>query len=681
MNRIIRAIPIKAIMIFSVLFLSISGTGFAQNGLTPEDVAKIKNVGAVYLSQDGSTAAYTVLVPADPFKENAPASAHLYLLDVESGETKPFITGRSVSGVAFRPNHNSISYIDRQSGDETRSLYEISLDGGEAQKLFSFETNISGYEWAPDGNHIIFRASEPKKSSASPLPYQPEIYEENLTNTWAYIQNVSREGHMPHRIEIDGNVYAAQWSPDQSKVAVAVAPTSLVDDSFMAQRVYIVDHHTREILAEVDHTGKLGSFKWSPDSQNIAMIAAADINDPIAGRLKIVDTEDGSATLLQRDFPGMFEQVEWADANTLHYLASKGVWSEFGSISVDGNDINTIIPTGGPILKGFANASNGTHVFDVSTPSHPDELYLMKSGETTPTRITNNNPWLDEKEFGEQEVITYTTNDGMEIEGLLIYPVDYEEGTRYPLINVIHGGPEAHYDNGWLTSYSMAGQMGAAQGFAVFYPNYRGSTGRGIEFAMSSQGDLAGAEFDDIVEGVDHLIADGIVDESKVGVTGGSYGGYATAWMSTKYSERFAAGVMFVGISNNLSKWGTSDIPEELYHVHARKRIWDDYQDYLERSPIYHVDNAKTPLLIMHGKEDTRVDPGQSYELYRHIKTRTNTPVRLVLYPGEGHGNQRATAQYDYSLRAMRWFNQYLKGEDATRPDSELEIEEVSIDN
>lgn len=377
----------------------------------------------------------------------------------------------------------------------------------------------------------------------------------------------------------------------------------------------------------------------------------------------------------------MFEQVEWADANTLHYLASKGVWSEFGSISVDGNDINTIIPTGGPILKGFANASNGTHVFDVSTPSHPDELYLMKSGETTPTRITNNNPWLDEKEFGEQEVITYTTNDGMEIEGLLIYPVDYEEGTRYPLINVIHGGPEAHYDNGWLTSYSMAGQMGAAQGFAVFYPNYRGSTGRGIEFAMSSQGDLAGAEFDDIVEGVDHLIADGIVDESKVGVTGGSYGGYATAWMSTKYSERFAAGVMFVGISNNLSKWGTSDIPEELYHVHARKRIWDDYQDYLERSPIYHVDNAKTPLLIMHGKEDTRVDPGQSYELYRHIKTRTNTPVRLVLYPGEGHGNQRATAQYDYSLRAMRWFNQYLKGEDATRPDSELEIEEVSIDN
>lgn len=676
-----RDLFIRGAVVFIALFLCFAQTGLAQSGLTPEQVSKIKSVGSVYLSPDGNTAAYTVLVPADPLKSNAPASAHLYLLDVTTGKTVPFITGRSVSGIAFRPNHNSITYLDRQEGDNTRSIYEISLDGGEAQKLYSFETNISGYEWANDGNHILFRATQPKEHAASPLPYQPEIYEENLTQTWAYIQNVSREGHMPHRIPVEGSVSAATWSPDQSRIAVAAAPSPLVDDFYMAQRVYVIDHRTREVQAEVDHVGKLGAFKWSPDGSKLALIGAANINDPIDGRLKIVNTENGSTTLLRKEFKGTFEQVEWIDNNTLHYLASKGVWSEFGSISSDGSRMNVIIPTGGPILKSFARASNGTIVFDVSTPHHPDELYLMEKGSKSPTRITNSNPWLDEVELGSQEVITYTTKDGTEIEGLLIYPINYQEGTRYPLINVIHGGPEAHYDNGWLTSYSMAGQMGAADGFAVFYPNYRGSTGRGLEFAMSSQKDLAGAEFDDIVEGVDHLIEKGIVDEDKVGVTGGSYGGYATAWMSTRYSHRFAAGVMFVGISNNLSKWGTSDIPEELYHVHARKRIWDDYQDYLERSPIYHVDNAKTPLLIMHGKEDTRVDPGQSYELYRHIKTRTNTPVRLVLYPGEGHGNRNATAQYDYSLRSMRWFNQYLKGQESERPDSELNIESGSIQN
>lgn len=681
MNRIIRAISIKAIMIFTVLFLAISGTGFAQNGLTPEQVAKIQSVGSVYISPDGNTAAYTLSVPADPMKENALPSSHLYILVVGTGETKPMITDLSVSGIAFRPNYNTLTYLAKREDDETRSLYELNTESGELEKLYSFETNISGYNWASDGNHIVFRASEPAAKKESPLPYSPEIYEENLTYTRAYIQNVEMSGHEPHQIPVEGSVYDAIWSPDQQKLAVAVAPTPLVDDFYMSQQVLIIDHESRDILAEVDHEGKLGQITWSPDGSKLAMIAAATINDPISGRLKIADAQTGETKLLQKDLKGSFDQIEWADENTLHYLASKGVWSEFGTINTENGQMTVIIPTQGPIINAFAGAANGNFIFDVETPFHPDEVYVMTSGEVHPKRITNSNPWLDEVEMGKQEVISYKANDGKTLEGLLIYPVDYKEGTTYPTITVVHGGPESHYDNGWLTSYSMAGQMGAADGFAVFYPNYRGSTGRGLEFAMSSQGDLAGAEFDDIVDGVDYLIKQNITDKDKVGVTGSSYGGYATAWLSTKYSHRFAAGVMFVGISNNLSKWGTSDIPEELYHVHARKRIWEDYQGYLERSPIYHVDNAKTPLLIMHGKEDTRVNPGQSYELYRHIKTRTDTPVRLVLYPGEGHGNRHATAQYDYNLRMMRWFTQYLKGQETERPDTELELDEVSIEN
>lgn len=662
-----------------ILALLFTAGTLAQNGLTPDQLAKIETVGSVYLSEDGNTAAYTLSVPANPYEENALASSHLYLMDVKTGETEPFITDMSVSGVAFRPGYNSITFLASMEGDDTRSIYEISLDGGEAQKLFAFETNISSYEWGSDGDHVIFRATQPKEKEESPLPYQPEIYEEDLTQTWAYMQNVAVEGHMPHRIPVDGHVVGAMWSPDLEKVAVVVTPTPLVDDFYMARTVYILDHETREVIAEVDHEGKLGQVIWSPDSKKLAMIAAATINDPIDGRLKIADATTGETTAPLLDFPGKFEQLAWMNNNTLYYLASKGVWSELGTVKADGSNMKVIVETGGPILNAFATAK-GHFVFDAETPKHPDELYVMKKGDKAPTRITNSNPWLADVEMGEQEVVTFKTSDGMTIEGMLIYPLNYEDGSRYPLINVIHGGPEAHYDNGWLTAYSMAGQVAANEGIAVFYPNYRGSTGRGLDFAMSSQGDLAGAEFDDIVEGVDHLIGMGIADEERVGVTGGSYGGYATAWMSTRYSDRFAAGVMFVGISNNISKWGTSDIPEELYHVHARKRIWDDYMDYLERSPIYYVDNAETPLLIMHGKEDTRVDPGQSYELYRHIKTRTDTPVRLVLYPGEGHGNRRATAQFDYNLRMMRWFNQYLKGE-KVQPGTELDIKEMTIEN
>jgi dipeptidyl aminopeptidase/acylaminoacyl peptidase len=219
--------------------------------------------------------------------------------------------------------------------------------------------------------------------------------------------------------------------------------------------------------------------------------------------------------------------------------------------------------------------------------------------------------------------------------------------------------------------------MGTARGYFVFYPNYRGSTGRGLAFAESSQGDLAGKEFDDIVDGVDYLIERGLVDGDRVGVNGGSYGGYATAWMSTYYSDRFAAGVMFVGISNNISKWGTSDIPEELYLVHSRKRIWDYWEDNLKRSPIYYVDRSQTPLLIAHGKEDTRVHPAQSMELHRHLVVRKpDLPVRLVFYPGEGHGNARATSRLDYNIRTLRWFDTFLKG-DGVMPHNDIHPDEI----
>jgi dipeptidyl aminopeptidase/acylaminoacyl peptidase len=195
----------------------------------------------------------------------------------------------------------------------------------------------------------------------------------------------------------------------------------------------------------------------------------------------------------------------------------------------------------------------------------------------------------------------------------------------------------------------------------VFYPNYRGSTGRGLAFAKTSQGDPAGKEFDDLIDGVDHLIASGLVDRDRVGITGGSYGGYATAWGATYYTERFAAGVMAVGISEQLLTLGTGDIPNELYLVHARMWPWENWQKNLERSPIYYVEKARTPLLIMGGDADPRVHPSQSLALYRYLKILGNAPVRYVIYPGEKHGNAKAAARFDFSLRLLRWFDHYLQ--------------------
>src|SRR5262249_30022055 len=227
------------------------------------------------------------------------------------------------------------------------------------------------------------------------------------------------------------------------------------------------------------------------------------------------------------------------------------------------------------ILRSFSASRDGKRAALVAeTPHHPPEVFLSGEGVEGNPRLTDSNPWLGDLRFAKQEVVKHRARDGLELEGILVRPLDEKKGKRYPLVLTVHGGPEAHVSDGWVTSYHMLGQVAAARGMAVFYPNYRGSTGRGVAFSKKGQRDAAGKEFDDLVDAVDHLVKEGLVDRGRVGITGGSYGGYATAWGSTYYSERFAAGVMFVGISNQASLVGTTDIPYEMYLVHNRKWLW-----------------------------------------------------------------------------------------------------------
>lgn len=650
-------------------FLAIFLIGFpalaiGQNVVTPQHIANMESVSSTVISDDGQYIAYTVSKPTDPYEENAANSSHLYVLEVNEGTAKPYYTSGSVSSIQFRPDQNTVTFLTSRGNDETRSLYEIPLDGGEPVKLFSFDRNILSYSWHNDGNHIAFMANEEKEESTSPLPYQADVYEENVPNRRGYIANIAVSDHTPVEIGVDGSVYMMEWSPDGDRIAVSVAPTPFVDDQYMGQQVFVVSPETGETVAEINNEGKLGQIEWSPNGQRLAILSGSNVNDPIDGRILIVSARGGVPQIVDRDYDGMYSQIEWAEQNYIHFLSSESTASRLGKIRFDGGEKITLFYSDEHAVSSFSKSDTTTFSLVASSPTHPDEVFYLTNGENAMhERMTYHNEWLNSVELGRQEVVSYQTRDGkFTIDGILIYPVGYEEGTAVPVITQVHGGPESHYDNGWLTSYSIPGQTAAGKGYAVFYPNYRGSTGRGIDFAFSSHADLAGAEFDDIVDGVDFLIEQGIADADRIGVTGGSYGGYASAWMSTYYSERFAASVMFVGISNNISKWGESDIPEELYLVHARKRLWNDWSWFLRRSPVFHVENAQTPILIMHGADDTRVHPSQSLELYRHLKVRKpELPVRLVFYPGEGHGNSRASAKLDYSYRMLQWFDTYLK--------------------
>lgn len=652
----------RSALCFVLLNSSMKAPAIAQ--VNPDHVARMQMVTSATASPDGRYIAYGKTDPADPRTENRPAAVHLYLLDKQTGSQLPFFTRSSVAQIQFRPGNNTVTFLSRDKGDKTNALYEMALQGGEAHKIFSLPTGISNYAWSPDGRQLAYVTAERADTPDTYLSYSPAFYEEEFPDRNAYITTLTQADDKGKKINVKGSVYQLEWSPEGNRLAISVAPTSSVDDSYMAQAVKVIDAGSGSILSEIQNEGKLGQIEWSPDGSMLALIGGYDLHDPTDGSLLIVPASGGKPGVIHGDYKGKFVSIHWKESGRIHFLSNESTSSAIGTIRPDGSNLKYLLRRDDQHITSFDLSGKSEISFTANSPLHPSELFTLgTSRNADPVRRTFSNPWMENLQMGKQEVVTYKTRDGKyDIQGMLIYPLNYRAGTPVPLITVVHGGPEAHYSNGWLTAYSMPGQMAAAEGYAVFYPNYRGSTGRGVEFTYSSQGDLAGKEFDDIVDGVDYLIAQGIADKNRIGVTGGSYGGYASAWMSTYYSDRFAAAVMFVGISNNISKYGTSDIPQEMFLVHSRKRIWDDWQWQLERSPIYYVDRAQTPILIMHGAEDPRVHPAQSMELYRHLKVRKpEVPVRLIYYPGEGHGNARSGSRYDYNLRMMQWFNTYLK--------------------
>ncbi|MDZ7682839.1 MAG: hypothetical protein U5J63_14260 [Fodinibius sp.] len=177
----------------------------------------------------------------------------------------------------------------------------------------------------------------------------------------------------------------------------------------------------------MQHRGKLGDIGWSPDGSKLAMIAGADINDPIAGRLFVVSADGGEPTQLQPQYEGKFEQFQWSGNNTLFYLTSTGVWSTYGSIKADGSGMTTMLDKGKVNLAAFDRTMSGSTIFAASSLNHPQELYKL-GAENSPERLTNSNPWLDSLALGKQEVVSWKAGDGTELQGILIYPTNYEQG-------------------------------------------------------------------------------------------------------------------------------------------------------------------------------------------------------------------------------------------------------------
>ncbi|QZD90347.1 S9 family peptidase [Qipengyuania aurantiaca] len=667
---------LRPIALAASLLAGASITATAQaRPMTPEDVAKLESVGTIAVSPDGSRIAYTTASLPDitDGEENGSTEQQLKMAYAPMNARDFLPEDMSVSGITFSPDGRMVSFLWADE-DEDRAVWGIPVDGGAQRKLAAVEdASVRSFAWAPDGSRIWMLASaenDEAREKESKAGFNAIVYEEEARLNRLFSAAVGTEvDEDPVAVTIPGYVSAFKVAPGGKTAVVQSAPTPQIDDEYTSKRAHVIDLTSGKVLRVVETPGKLGDIEISPDGKQLSMIAGVDMNDPADTTLHLVDVASGSYRALNAGAPEAAVDAEWLADGRLAAVIHKGAQSALRIYNANGTVAEE--HDGGALILTSVEAGGKTLAVEANSPTHPTELFVWNKGKFA--RWTQHNPWLSEIDFGKQRTFRYTARDGQEVEGVLIEPVGGAPRGGAPLILNVHGGPEAHDSNGWQTAYSKPGHVAAGQGYAVFLPNYRGSTGYGTAFSKQHTGNYTDPEFTDLVDAKRALVEAGIADPDRTGVTGGSYGGYATAWSSTALSDEFAAGVMFVGISNQISKFGTTDIPYEMYNVHSGKWPWDDWQAMLEVSPIYHVDKANTPLLILHGAEDTRVAPSQSYELYRSMKVRKpDVPVRLVLYPGEGHGNRKAAARYDYNLRMMRWFDTYLKtgDRDAEIPDA-----------
>ncbi|WP_444995029.1 prolyl oligopeptidase family serine peptidase [Aliikangiella sp. IMCC44359] len=647
-----------------VLLISSFGTDAKKEIMTLKQTVETKMVGASSISPDGRHIAYTLIIPRETYKEKAGKSYSELHVTNKKGKSRRFITGKvNVSSIAWSRSGDYIYYLAKRNDDKFTSVYRIAIDGGESERLVSIKSSVSAFSLNYNDTKLVYLAKPVKDKIDEKLKekgFNAKVYEESSKKNLAFEVDLNDLEKEHRQITIDDHILSIAFHPTKDELLMRTAPTSLVDDDYTASQYNIYNLKGKRVK-QFKTEGKLGQAHWSNDGKYISITGAENKNDPAAGRLFIGNVKTGKISEPVKNYQGHVKTHTWLSDYELAFLGHVGTQSEVSIVNLDSGSIKNKIAPGDVVIKSLTSDKLGKKLAGVgSSDKHPREVFDLSTEQ--PKKLTDSNPWLKNIKMPKQETITYEARDGVELQGVLVYPLNYKKGNRYPLIMMVHGGPESHVSDEWLDRYSYPIKHAAGNGFAVFLPNYRGSTGRGVEFSKMGQADYAGAEFNDLVDVITHLSKTGLVDDKRVGITGGSYGGYASAWAATALSEHFAASVMFVGISNQLSKFGTTDIPKEMYNVHARNYPWDKWQWMLERSPIYHTDKAKTPILIMHGDKDTRVHPSQSMELYRYIKTRTDTPVRLVFYPGEPHGNRKSAAQLDYSMRLMRWMEFYLKG-------------------
>lgn len=609
--------------------------------LTPDQVARFRGVSSPAISPDGAQVAYALSIP-DPDKNQT--ATEIWLATFEGRAARKLTTG---SAPAWSPDGRRIAYLDPRN-----QVAVLDVSSSKTTAISRHAQPLLSFSWAPDGAKIAFLALDPSKDRDAPVAIdQTDL---RMCRLWFVDLATGRE-----QLLTPGNYSAGgydqwfpdtySWSPDSRSVAFSRRPHAKAGGHLYGDvAIASLDGQVRTVVTA---EGMDGHPVWSPDGKSIAYLANHKYDWVLTSDLMVVPVTGGPARNLTTEFHESVKEFGFdPDGSRLVFTAGDGVANRFYAVGITSGAVQPLTHGESVFAELSLSADGKRAAFLWQNSETPPDVYAASLEDFRPVRVSHANPQVDAWKTPAAEILRWKSFDGMEMEGIVHKPAPFAAGRRYPLLVIPHGGPHGVMTNGYPNREAL---LFLSRGWVVFRPNFRGSGNYGERFLRANLGGWGVGDYMDVMSGVDHLIAAGVADATRMAIAGSSYGGYMTSWTISQ-TDRFRAAVVGCAITDVPSFIRTTDVPERFEDY-----LGKDPAVYARHSPMAYGERVKTPALIWHGDQDARVPLMQSRHLYTQM-LKNKAPVEFVVYPGEGHGLRRPGFLRDLMERELAWLERYV---------------------
>ena len=666
------------------IVLVVSASVLAGRGIAPEDYFAFHFVADAHISPDGKQVAY-VLTVVDPQKNRRDSSIWAVAIDGKAEPRRLSAEGFNSNWPRWSPDGSRLAFLSSRSAGAIPAeaprpqIYVLPMQGGEAQAISQLKNGVSGFQWSPDGTRFVAVGrsgpsdEDPRKSDVRHYKHisykynDTGWYDDKRSHLWVLDAATGTARQLTSGE--DWNDTDPQWSPDGTRIAFVSDRSGQEYDGGFNKDVWVIPAGSGPLIKVSDHPYEDTLPRWSPDGKQI--VFAGKTTRRQFPKLYVADAGGGSPSrLVVENLDLVPSDLTWGPgANEVRFQAeTKGQVHVF-RIDLAARKLAPVT-SGERAVRGFDwNPKAGIITYLANDFRNLDDLYVAHldgSGERRLTRV-NDKLWAD-LDFARVERLAFKSSDGLPIDGFLVKPVGWQPDKKYPMILSIHGGPANQYGTDWFHEF----QVYAAKGWAVFYCNPRGSTGYGEKFERAIVNNWGGMDYQDVMAGVDAALKQNPwIDENRLGVTGGSYGGFLTNWI-LGHTNRFKAAVTLRSLSNFISDEGTRD--GAYGHEEDFKGIlFDDFDQFWDASPLKYAKNVKTPTLILHSDNDFRVPLEQGEQWFRALK-HYGVNAELVIFPRENH-NLTRSGEPKHLVESLKWqvywFERFLDGNKGARPPDE----------